>query len=80
MEVVPCLLTFLDWYCQYCHICILCLVRQIFLLQILRNSSRRHSVLMLLSLSSVTNLDGILAFVQHACCHTGAFRWSGGQP
>ena len=32
------------------------------LLQILRNSSRRHSVLMLLSLSSVTNLSLLFGF------------------
>ena len=36
------------------------------LLQILRNSSRRHSVLMLLSLSSVTNLS--LLFSSCAAC------------
>ena len=50
------------------------------LLQILRNSSRRHSVLILLSVSSVTNLGLLFSFCERACCHTGASRWSGGQP
>jgi len=45
IEVVLSLLTFFDWYC---HLYILCLLRQIFLAadsKVLRNSSRRHSVL-----------------------------------
>jgi len=46
------------------------------LLQILRNSSCRHRVVMLLSLSSVTHLTLSLAFVQRACNYTGVSRWS----
>jgi len=59
IEVVSCLLNFFD---MCCHLYILCLLRHIFLLQIRRNSSRRHKVLMLLSLSSVTNLSLIWDF------------------
>jgi len=74
-RTVLCLLTFFDWYC---HFYILCLLRQIFLAADLRNFSRRHSVLMLLSLSSVTNLKLLFGFcaacMQKLCCRTGASR------
>ena len=58
IEVVmsPCLLTFFDWY-LHLYFRVLFLSRQIFLATDSRNSSRGHSVLMLLSLSSVTNLS-----------------------
>jgi len=63
IEVVPCLLNFLTGIvtsssCAFS-------ARSSFM-QILRNSSRRHSLLMLLSLSSVTNLG--LPFDFYAVC------------
>ena len=83
---MPCLLTFVDWY--HCHIYILCLLRQIFLAadssricskKHQGNSYRRHSVLMLLSLSSVTNLSSLFGFCA-ACMLSYRFlqmeRWA----
>ena len=68
IENVPSLLTFSYWFTS-----IACAFSsRSSLLQILRNSSCRHSVLISFSLSSVTKLS--LAFVQHACCHAGVSR------
>jgi len=52
------------------------------LLQILRNSSRRHSVLRLCYFLCQTwqTWACFLAFVQSTCRHAGASRWSGLQP
>jgi len=50
---------FFDWNC---HIDILCLSSRPSLLQIHRKSSRRHSVLMQLSLSRATNLSLLFGF------------------
>jgi len=43
----------------------------------LRSCFSCHSVIMLLSSSSVINLSLHLAVAQHACCHKGVYRWSG---
>ena len=50
------------------------------LLQILWNSSRRHSVLMLLSLSSVTNLSMLFGFCAACMLSYRCLGWSGVQP
>jgi len=59
IEVIPCLLIFLTGIVTSISCAF---YASSSLLQILRNSSRRHSVLMLLSLSSVTNLSLLFGF------------------
>jgi len=51
----------LDFFDRYCHLYILCLLCHLFLVAA-KNSSRWHSVLMLLSLSSATNLSLFFGF------------------
>jgi len=72
-EVVPCLLTFSDWYC---HLFILCLLRQLVLETLLVATACSYYFLC----QAWQTWTCFLAFVQRACCHTGASRWSGGQP
>jgi len=60
IEVVPCLLTFVLSGIVTSISCTFSARSS--LLQILRNSSRRHSVLLLLSLSSLTNLSLLFGF------------------
>ena len=77
IDVVPCLLTFFD---KYCHLYILCLLHQIFLAadswKLFSSPQRAHVTFFV----KRDRLELAFWLVQRACCHTGASRWSGGQP
>jgi len=67
-----------DFFQWYCHLYILYLLRQIFLA-----ADSLETLLVATACSCYLLCQAwacFLAFVQHACCHTGASRWSGGQP
>jgi hypothetical protein len=76
-DVVPCLLTFFD---KYCHLYILCLLHQLFLAadswKLFSSPQRAHVTFFV----KRDKLELAFWLVQRACCHTGASRWSGGQP